>query len=294
MKKVFCLLVTVAVLLTFLLQPVRGSIAPNVENIDTVIEIEDSLSISEEVRNKLNASKEDFVVRFYTISLFDEFIKANSIQEVLCCGEVLQEAYIVEMPDGSMRFVDPRGYIEFLPKYTIINGQEVERPAITILEDAWNAFKTRTVVEMIAPDVTVNHIYYIYAESMMEGTAVYYETDRGDYIYYNHYKIGECLFPIEDFCQYMQDLYEARKQQAYASGGAELAGIWDLSSYDIHSDTFDLNVHYNKGEGNGIASETPSHWETVWPILVVVGGSAFGVVILIMYKKIKSEHAKYR
>ena len=281
MKKVFCLLISIAFLLPFLLQPINAA---------TVTE--DSLSISQEVRDNLNATEEDFVVRFYIIGLIDQFGTFDTLQEIFRDGEVLQEGYIVEKPDGSRRFVDSNGYVEFSPSHTIIDGQRVEIPAITILDEAWEAFTTRTVVEMIAPDVTVDHIYYIYAENMMEGTAVYYETNYGDYVYYRSYTVGgECLFPVEVFAQYMHEYYEARRKYLYTS----LLGVWDVSSFDIHSDTFDLNGSYFKVKEVKPHVTPFEYWNVIWALVGILGGSILGTALILLHRKIKekSEYNKY-
>jgi len=71
------------------------------------------------------------------------------------------------------------------------------------------------------------------------GIAIYYKTTVGDYIYYNHYSIGEKLFPIEDFCKYQKAISDELAKHPNENDGSDIdiSSIMDLSKYDLKNIT---------------------------------------------------------
>ncbi len=179
------------------------------------------------------------IISVYNTPLRFAFTEYSNIDGVLTGKELLAKYYAVEHKDGSFTFFN-----EDLKKlksnsYTEIDGKTVELPFINMPEGAVNAYKNSDFAKKyISPDAEIESVYYLSSESSMMGTAVYYKTSVGDYVYFVHYDIGSALFPITDFCKYQQAINdEISKHQDLDAGDLNIAGIWNLSEYELQAIT---------------------------------------------------------
>ena len=179
------------------------------------------------------------IIILYNTPLRFAFTEYSNIDDVLTSKELLAKYYAVEHKDGSFTFFNENLKELKSNSYTEINGKTVELPFINMPEGAVNAYKNSDFAkEYISPDAEIESVYYLSSESSMMGTAVYYKTSVGDYVYFVHHDIGSALFPITDFCKYQQAINdEISKHPDLDAGDLNIAGIWDLSEYELQAIT---------------------------------------------------------
>ena len=211
---------------------------------------EDSLTVSEEVKEHFRVYEtysdeftkperrlvQDFksIMRYYNVPLRGAFTEFDNIDDVLASASVLKKYYVVEYEDGSVRFYDEHLNEMKSNSYTIRNGERVALPYLTLPEKAWNVFYNADFAKTyIAPDAQVENVYWLSGESSMMGTAIYYRTSVGDYVYYYYHTIGETLFPVSEFCAYQQAIKDEIAKYPESGGGINIADVWDLTDYRL-------------------------------------------------------------
>lgn len=223
---------------------------------------EDSLTISEDIKEHFRIYEtysdestkperrlvQDFksIMRYYNVPLRGAFTEFDNIDDVLASAYALKKYYVVEYEDGSVKSYNEHFQEMKSSSYTIRNGEQVALPYLTIPENAWNAFYNSDFAKTyIAPDAQVENVYWLSGESSMMGTAIYYRTSVGDYVYYYYHTIGETLFPVSDFCAYQQAIKDENAKYPESGGGINIADVWDLTDYrlkaNISNTTGDVN-----------------------------------------------------
>jgi hypothetical protein len=85
----------------------------------------------------------------------------------------------------------------------------------------------------LGSEVETESVFYMSGETSMMGTAIYYRTSIGDYVYYYHSSIGEKLFPVDDFCKFQQAIKDEYAKYPESGGGVDIANVWDLTKYEL-------------------------------------------------------------
>lgn len=277
MKKLFAILVIIAIIMSI---PV-AVFAEEGERF--VVEKTDSSKISAEVKQQLGVKASERVIKMYNVSLHGVFNQINSIDELFeTKGLILEEYYAVQSSDGTLSYKK------------IADNSIVELNSRSISQEAITAFQDNTVTAKISPDIEVYESYYLSGEACHTGTAIYYKTNKGDFVYYNYYAIGnsEYLFPIKDFCEYQREICAELQKYPDSFGGADISQLWDLTKYDIHSTAFDLNV--NAQQPTVVDGANPSQSDNLknitWGIAIagIVLAAAVGVYIGVRAHKRKA------
>lgn len=198
---------------------------------------EDSKLISDDVLDMLNVQNSAEVLRIYNVPITFVFSEFEDIDSILMSPEVLGEYYAVKSSDNTYTYLIEE-YGAFVPLNVIRTNVQ-----------AMQACETGEVTVYIATDVIVYNTYLLSGESSHMGTAIYYKTNKGDYVYFNHSSIGEYLFPIEAFCAYQRAILDEASQYPDRVGNASYSQVWDLSPYDFRSDSFNLNAEIPNSEG---------------------------------------------
>ena len=103
----------------------------------------------------------------------------------------------------------------------------------------------------IAEDVETYNIYFLSDEINRMGSALYYKTNHGDYIYYYHYDTGELLFTVDEFVDFENSVLEKLKENSDKDGAISLNDVTDLSKYKlINSNNQNEFVNINYGDLN--------------------------------------------
>ena len=214
--------------------------------------------------------------RRYYIRLDASFYDFDNIDDILA-----NEWYVL----GTSFKVTTESEVIYLSEYK----SGVGKIAPPRNEEAINAAFTTEVSQYIAPDVTVYNTYYLDCEDSYRGTAVYYKTNKGDFVYYNYFEIGEKLFPVEAFCAYIRaDVEEALKQQGLISE-TDTSESWDLSVYDFRSDSFDLDAPIPEGllsAGTAPSEKTDIPWYAIG-IGIGIGVCGIAAVVVIVSVRIR-------
>ena len=237
---------------------------------------EDSTTISEEIKKQLALQEDEEVIRIYNIPLRFAFTEYSNISEVLAGNEALQIYYAVKSSNGLFEYK------------AIYDGECHEFEVYSSNQKALNAFQNDKIIEKVSSDIVIYNTYYLSGETNHMGTAIYYETNKGDYVYYNYYELGEgeYLFPIEEFCMYQKAISDERKKYADSYGGVVINGVWDLSKYDINASTFNLNVKIPTGnDNNSVTASGNTNKYLLWGgislcIVLLAVGLVFGGIYL--------------
>ena len=266
MKKAILLFVAIMVMISFIISAFATG--------DQLTE--DSLILSEETKKEVRSWVDDEYAevsfRRYYVSLWAGFYSYDNIDDVLAddwC--LLGVSYKVVTKSGVKHLSE--GVAGILENKSPPN------------EEAVNAAFTSEVSQYIAPDVIVYNTYYLDNESSHQGTAVYYKTNKGDFIYYNYYEIGEKLFPVEAFCA-----YQRAKPTGDLIGETDASESWDLSAYDFRSDSFDLDAPIPEGllsAGTAPSEKTDIPWYAIGIGIGVCGIAAVVVIVSVRIRKRK-------
>lgn len=233
-------------------------------NAEKATQEEDSLHISKETLALLPLKKGDEVVRIYVSLLTYKF--SSKIDELLpdYNGRII---YAVISTNGTYT------------SYEILDGKCVE-----IKETNSNYFGNLTtllenkVIKLVDPNIKVDHTYYIYGNKT--GTAIYYKTNMGNYVYYVSHAFGfdgVYLFSAEAFheAQKASHAYTEGMLEAIKDGSVEAAesiGLVEenlessLSIYKISSPNFDPHAPFP------VAEKETSDGSKLWLICGISAG----------------------
>ena len=192
---------------------------------------EDSKLVSDEIVSQIDPTGSGTVFRIYNTPIYYVFAHHDNIDSVLACREMLSEYYALKINGEYTYWRDYNG------KYSSYNASSEDTRALEI-------FETGEVIGYIGSDVIVYNTYYLSGKSTHTGAAICYRTNKGEYVYFRHYDVGERLFPIESFCAFLKAVLSDEKNDFSPDkvGTPDLSHIWDLSPYDFRSDTFNLNA----------------------------------------------------
>lgn len=205
---------------------------------ENMIVPEDSKIISDDIMLQLNADDNSETLRIYNVAITFAFAEHDNISDVLTSGEMLEVFYAVKDENNEYNY--------FAKTPNTFEPKKVNR----VNSQAMRMCETGEAIPSIADDVIVYNTYYLSGESNQMGTAIYYKTNKGDFVYYNHYSLGEYLFPIDAFCAYQKAVMDEMEANAYLDGSIDLRAVWDLSPYDFRSASFNLNAEIPKNKGS--------------------------------------------
>ena len=227
---------------------------------------EDSVNINEVTKEKFRVYElysdeftkperrlvKDFrsIMRVYNVPIRGAFNKNfKSIDDVMA-NNVLSKYYLVEAEDGSINFYDEKLKELKSNRSTIVNGETVPLPALDIPEKALERFQDGDFVKKyISPNAKLENIYYLSGETSMMGTAIYYKTSVGDYVYYNYYSIGEKLFPVAEFCKFQQAVSDEYAKYPESNSGGFAPSLYpDIDKYELKTDS--AVISSIKGDAN--------------------------------------------
>lgn len=225
----------------------------------------DSRNVPENLVALANPDEGDILFRYYNIPILFDFAEQDSIEAIL--EQAMENnipLYALETSDGQRIVFE-----------TYDNGATYDAIDKTNrgywANPSFQEHITGEAIRTVSPDIVIESMYYLKGENSMMGTAIYYKTNLGDYVFFKHSSIGERLFSAEAFFEYNRAMY-AEIIQASANeirmGGANYNG-WDLSAYDYRSDNFDPHAPFPISTESG---QNPSSY--LWI------GIAAGAVVL--------------
>lgn len=252
MKRLLIMLVCVMILLPTIMA-----------SAEEIMPAEDSTFVSTEIRDILAVPEDAAVTRLYKTQIISAFSKSDTIDEVLAATNNL-EIYYVEMPDGTVK------------ELVITDGVVWETDVSTVNSSAMQFYKGDDVLDLIGEEADVQNVYYLTGEISHTGTAIYYRTSKGDYVYYNGIGAGECFFSAATFFEFMDAVFAEMLQTTGMDNGMYVNANWDMSSFRIDSPTFNLNAQLPVTEA---PRQDMSIWLWVGITAVVVAAGVGGVIL---------------
>lgn len=197
----------------------------------------DSRNVPENLVALANPGEGDILFRYYNIPLRFDFTNYDSIEAILeNATENSMPLYALETSDGQrVVFKTQDNGISYKSVYDE-NGQgEWANPS-------FQEHITGEAIRTVSPDIIIESMYYLKGENSKMGTAIYYKTNLGDYVFFDG-SIDEYLFSAEAFFEYQRALYAEAIQQGDKDGSPAYSS-WDLSAYDYRSDNFDPHAPF--------------------------------------------------
>ena len=217
---------------------------------------EDSRYISPEVAEAICEEDTIITIKAYELMLPSDCCDCGSIDEVL--SRAYEIKYIQEYTDGwYVVWNDSNGCYQKIKEGE--NGNRITQHAV-------QEFKTGEAIMAVSPDITVQEMYYLDSEDSYTGSAIFYRTNLGDYVFTNLYSVGTHLFTAEVFWEYMEAVDAYNRPHADRDGGPNF-DICDLSAYDFRSPDFDPNQPLPEIE---IPKPQPKASDYLWPLLIAV------------------------
>ena len=228
MKRLLCFVVSL--LLVTIFHAIPGNAKHDVD-------IGDSYNISEDILARLPLEEGDRVVRLYNISILSDFSLNDNIADLLQNFEP-QVIYAVESMKGERN------------AYGFWDGECVKMRHYDGFYVLLETYLNNSAIELLDPNIVVEQSYYFMGETNYQGSAIYYKTNLGDYVYYRcmrHGFDGEYLFSADAFfsaikltCQMEREQY--KEPVVGGIGNDELEPY--ISAYKIGSDHFDPNAEF--------------------------------------------------
>ena len=191
------LIICIAILITALFFALIAFIGNNRKK-RTVKELAQysALKVDDSIKASIGAADGQTVIRIHNIPIVYAFDAYDSIEEILKSDDVLATYYAVT--DGS----------EIVSVHRDLNGELYLMDDSLILNDS----KTRDVLisggvsEMLPRNASVLDVYYLWGESNHQGSALYYKTNVGDFVYYEYHLEGETktFFSANEFFDLMK------------------------------------------------------------------------------------------
>ncbi len=167
-----------------------------------------------------------------------EFDHYDSADEIV--NGIDGRVYLVERFDGTIELYQ---YVDGIFKYI---GRD-DPFDFYIYPTTYKEYSENNALRKMSPDIEIYAKYLFVGWVNGGGSAIYYQTNKGEYIYFGGFRTGECLFPVEEFKEFSKATYDRRHPSPPTNGGITLDGIWDLSQYQIDSESFDpngININY--------------------------------------------------
>lgn len=191
----------------------------------------DAVIIDDTIKNSLSINSEDTVVRIHNVPIVFAFSKYNNINELLRSDYIDQTFYAIVNGDtvSSIYTIDDLG------ETTKIENSFLSEDFKTI-----SALLNNGVLDYLPEGTVVSNIYYFWGQSNHQGSALYYNTNKGGFVYYSGYMNRQYLFPEKDFFEYMKAVYSIMGTDN-PPGSIDAESIWNLSNYDITSNSVGSN-----------------------------------------------------
>ena len=251
MKRLLCIGVSLLLVTIFL------AIAGNAQH---DVAVGDSSNISEDILAQLPLEEGDRVVRIYNISILSDFYLNDNIDDLLQNFDP-QVIYAVESITGERN------------AYGFWDGVCVQMRHHDGFYVLLEAYLNNSAIELLDPNIVVEQSYYFMGETNYNGSAIYYKTNLGDYVYYRcmkHGFDGEYLFSADAFFSAIKLTLESEREKykepvVGGSGNDELEPY--ISAYEIGSENFNPDAEFVMPKDNS------NQW-------IIVAGIAMSLCLL--------------
>lgn len=184
--------------------------------------VTDSNTISSEVLTALNVSEEDKVLKIFNIPIVFAFQEHDTVTDALNSDYLDQIGYTVTSKDGQTKF------------YNVLSRDNVVE--FSIYPPDVSEVYQETAIKRISEDIQISSMYYLWGETNHQGYAIVYETNLGDFVYYEF--IGSYLMPLSEFIALMREIFSHMGPDVPPGGVIAPDQVYDMSFFDLNSDSF--------------------------------------------------------
>jgi len=230
--------------------------------------VNDSTYVNSVIRSQIGISEDTMALRIFQVNMLS-FADSSDVYDVLPVTW-RSSAIIAASEDGiNFKFWNRSVYS---PTY-FSSAFIVDNVALRFYLDA-------DVTTYLGEDTVVNSVFFLH--SISTGTAIYYRTNKGNYVYFHHEDIKPCLFSAEAFSDYMQFVKTFQEDDRGNINYKTLRfDVCYLSPYELGSAYFNPNAKH----------VIPRVSEFFWPIVSVASLVVIAVIIVIIVmvyrKKVK-------
>ncbi len=228
MKKKLILMVMLIIAFSFQL------IAIAEEKMDFVEKEEyDAVNINDTIKKSLQTKSDDTIIRVLNTPIVFAFNKYSDIDDLLT-GDCIDQVLYATVNDKSIKAVY---LVDNLGESTAVENSLLSGDYKTVSVLLQNA-----VIDSLPEGAKITNIYYFWGQSNHQGSALYYRTNKGGFIYYRSYLNNDTqyFFPEQDFFNYMKALYSTLGPDN-PPGSIEMGSPMDLSKYEISLEPLESN-----------------------------------------------------
>lgn len=187
----------------------------------------DVFNVDDNIKSSLSYKSDSQIIRVLNTPIVFAFNRFSNIDDLLAGNYIDQVLYAVvdDKVINSIYLIDDFG------ESTIVENSLLSGDNKTV-----HALLNNVVLDYLPEGVEIFNVYYFWGQSNHQGSALYYRTNEGGYVYYRSYlnNDSQYLFPEEDFFDYMKSLYSTLGPDN-PPGDIEIKSTWDLSKYEITS-----------------------------------------------------------
>ena len=191
--RMICIVILITALVFTLIVLIRNNRKKRLIN---ELEQYSALKIDDSIKASIGATDGQTVIRIHHLPIVYAFDAYDSIEEILKSDDILATYYAVT--DGS----------EIISVYNDVDGEFHLMDNSMILNDSRtrDVLMNRDVLDMLPQNASVLDVYYLCGESNHQGSALYYKTNIGDFVYYEYHLAGETktFFSANEFFDLMK------------------------------------------------------------------------------------------
>ncbi len=208
MKKVILFLL-IAILLVALPSCRQSPQLPENEEKPNEFSQYSAIQIDDSIKSALGVQDNERVVRIHNIPIVYAFHGCETVEEVLESDYVSQTIYAVVKNDeirSLYSFADDGKMVEITNSHISLDSETLS----VLLNDGAS--------EQLPKGAKVLDVYYLWGEAMHQGSALYYITNKGDFVYYDYYLTStvmekeQTVFTSAEFSALMKMIYYAMIQ----------------------------------------------------------------------------------
>lgn len=242
--------------------------------------VEDSLTVSDEIRAQIGAEPTDRVVKVYVSCSFDPFLYHDNEEGVVAVG-MKNDAYI---------YVIYRSITDYNCFY-YQKGSINPCPMDWVHSPTLQMCITGEIMQNIDPNVEIYRTYYFAGEDAHCFPTILFCTSAGDYVYCDY---SDLLMPLSSYCVLQRVRLEEFQEAKQQYGSPVFHNVWDLSVYNYTSPNFDPDADIHTVLANSridtpaapatpdpSTEETPNQFWWLW-IAAGAGGLCVASVVIIL------------
>lgn len=276
MKKV------IACILLFLLVCSAGSVHAQ----EPAAQVEDSMTVSDEIREQIGAEPTEQVIKIFLSCSFEPFTSYDNAEEIAAAA-AKKDCYVYVVYRSITNyscFYQYRGSLQPRPM------EGVHRPTLEMCI-------TGEVMQTIDPNVEIYRTYYFGGEDAHCHPTILFCTSVGDYVYCYYSKL---LMPLDSYCVLQRERLQEFIRTNRKYGSPVFLKVWDLSVYNYTSPNFDpdADIHTVLANSRIDTPATPAAPDPVtdespkqpwWPWIAAGAGGlcVAGVVIFLICRRKK-------